>query len=192
MRVLITGGLGSKMSGNNQMPRQRCDAPGLAIGGIPMTARDDTRSALGRFIRSRQPWTPDNWDDGYFDNRGRFRVYRPDFPRAYALGYALRTHVVWWLAHGEPHPEGTDLHHINENRGDDRLENLRVLSHGEHTRLHKPKRMKRCLECGREFYKKKKPQAKFCTYLCYSRYPKSDVTREKMSAGQKRRRAGER
>lgn len=156
-----------------------------------MTRRDDTRSSLGQFLRTRQPWTPEHWDDGYFDNRGRFRVYRPDCPRSFASGYALRAHVVWWLANGEPHPEGTALHHINENRTDDRIENLAVLPHGEHTRLHKPKRMRVCVTCGREFHKPKKPRSKFCTYECYRVAPRSEATLQKMRASQKARRAAE-
>lgn len=107
-----------------------------------------------RFVRARSaPWTPDDWDDGYVDNRGRFRVYRPDYPRAYALGYALRAHVVWWLAHGEVHPQGTNLHHRNENRTDDRIENLEVLSHGEHTRRHSigPPMILTCHRCHNRF-----------------------------------------
>lgn len=92
----------------------------------------------GQFKRiRREPWTPARWNDGYIDNNGRFRVYRPDYPRAYAMGYALRYHVVWWLHHGEPHPEGTNLHHINEDKLDDKLENLECLDHAEHVSLHR-------------------------------------------------------
>ena len=54
-----------------------------------------------------------DWNNGWYDNRERFRVYRPDYPRAYSGGYALRAHIVWWLAHKECHPKGTNLHHKN-------------------------------------------------------------------------------
>lgn len=39
-------------------------------------------------------WDSTRWDDGYVDNRGRFRVKRPDCPRAYANGWALRAHLA--------------------------------------------------------------------------------------------------
>ena len=64
----------------------------------------------GKFVKTAIIWTPETWDMGYVDNRGRFRVYRPDCPRAYASGYALRAHVIWWLKHGEPHTKNHDLH----------------------------------------------------------------------------------
>lgn len=128
------------------------------------------QGADGRFVQQRVPWTPERWDDGYIDNKGRFRVYRPDYPHAYALGYALRAHVVWWLAKGEAHPAGTDLHHDNENKLDDAISNLKLLSHGGHGRLHNPRMMLVCKQCGVEFplpHKKTSKRRRFCKMQCY-------------------------
>lgn len=95
------------------------------------------RDSSGQFKRLREkPWDGTDWNDGYVDNKGRFRVYRPDYPRAYPEGYALRYHVVWWLTTGKVHPKGTNLHHINEIKSDDRFENLQLMGHGEHTIHH--------------------------------------------------------
>ena len=76
------------------------------------------REANGTFKKRLQVWDGSNWDDGWHDNRGRFRVYRPDYPRAFSGGYALRAHVVWWLANGKPHPTGMILHHKNSIKDD--------------------------------------------------------------------------
>ena len=144
------------------------------------------RDNSGRFSRMRKAWTPANWDDGFVDNRGRFRVYRPDCPRAYEDGYALRAHVVWWLANGA-HAEGTNLHHLDSDRLNDRLENLALLDHGAHSRLHNPRRNEKvCPTCGEMFYRQKKPRAKYCSLACYHAMPKSATTRARTSASLQR------
>ena len=152
----------------------------------------------GRFQRQRyKPWTPRTWNDGYEDNRGRFRVYRPDYPNAYFLGYALRAHVVYWLKTGKTHPTGYVLHHKNENRLDDRFINLELMPHGDHTREHKLQRHKfKCLHCRTVFFasgtqvRKRRYEGtvpKFCSRDCFNKFPKSDVTRKRMSRSLRKR-----
>ena len=155
-----------------------------------MTIRN--RESNGRFRRTRTSWTPENWDDGFIDNRGRFRVFRPDCPRSYEGGYALRAHVVWWLATGSVHPLGTNLHHVNEDRLDDRYENLRCLPHGEHSSHHSLSLHKfTCSHCGNEFtrngsevskrlYEGRIP--KFCSQACYHAHPRSPESLEKTAS----------
>ena len=155
-----------------------------------------TRTQKGQFVRTHQVWTPERWDDGYFDNRGRFRIFRPDYPRAYKLGYCLRAHVVWWLAHGEPHPKGTNLHHVNHDRSDDRLENLELIGHADHVRLHQQRlHTFQCRHCGESFTRTGKEVARrksegrtplFCSAACYHAHPKSDESRKKRSESLKR------
>jgi hypothetical protein len=136
----------------------------------------------GSFKRVRtEPWAPDSWDDGYVDNKGRFRVYRPDFPKADKMGYAMRAHVVYWLATGSRHPDGAVLHHKNEDKLDDRLENLQVMTHGDHTRLHHAEtHWFVCAGCGQDFSKTGDEVArrrsegrlpKYCSLRCYHSDP---------------------
>jgi len=127
----------------------------------------------GRFTRQRvEPWSPDDWNDGYTDNRGRFRVYRPDCPRSYESGYALRAHVVWWLETGEPHPKGMELHHIDGSRDNDRIENLEPLSPSEHKIIHSDSRQTfECDDCGVDFVRprwryKGRARPRFCSRAC--------------------------
>lgn len=137
--------------------------------------------------RKRPVWDGSIWDDGYIDSGGRFRVYCPDCPRAYfGQGYALRTHVVWWLEHGECHPSGTVLHHRNENKLDDALDNLEMMPHADHTSLHrsKPGVELICARCG-EFFctpawrvrsrAKRGGMVKFCSNECRCNGPRGDM-----------------
>ncbi len=136
-------------------------------------------SPNGDFARVHDKWTPDRWEDGYIDNRGRWRVYRPDYPRAYHEGYALRAHIVWWLHYGQPHPNGTNLHYINCNKQDDRLENLTIMNHGEHSTMHNAGNTYvelACDNCGKSFKReigrinskeRKAYRGKFCSLQCY-------------------------
>lgn len=142
----------------------------------------------GTFAREVMPWIPDNWDSGYVDSRGRFRVYSPECPRAYSDGWALRAHVVWWMFSGSAHPRGTELHHKDENRLNDRIENLEMLTNSEHQRRHKPLNLILlvCPYCRCEFsrHKSRVRYAKtYCSHDCYSRAERSQETRAKMSAG---------
>ena len=137
------------------------------------------RHSLGQFIRTRVIWTPENWDAGYIDNRNRFRVYRPDCPRAYNGGYAFRAHVVWWLYHNKPHPSNTELHHIDHNRLNDDISNLNVLSRSEHRTTHQEHWVyRRCKHCGKEFrkhfWRTKQSPIRFCSRKCYLSAPRPE------------------
>lgn len=151
----------------------------------------------GKFIQQRKPWTPKKWNDGYIDNSGRFRIYRPDYPRAYGEGYALRAHVVWWMAHGKIHEHGTDLHHRNGTRLDDRLENLTVLPHGKHAALHKtkPRIQFVCRGCGQGFgvvpwrvrqRQKEGARIRYCSLGCYNSQARATSHRNNISFGLQR------
>jgi len=43
-----------------------------------------------------------------------------------------------WEFHNGPIPDGSDIHHINENRTDNSIENLECLPKSEHTRKYLP------------------------------------------------------
>jgi len=157
-----------------------------------MSQRDNR---TGRFVRTLRVWDGSSWDDGWHDNNGRFRVYRPDYPRVYEGGYALRAHVVWWLAHGECHPKGSALHHKNGIVDDDRLENLELIPwSGEHTRLHQCRQgiPVVCVNCEDLFYvpawrvkqrQKEGHEVRFCSQECYHKYPRAETHKRHISEG---------
>ena len=144
--------------------------------------------------RIRKIWDGSNWNDGYLNNKGRFLVWRPDFPNHYHEGYALRYHVLWWLKTGKLVKKGYNLHHINHNKSDDRFENLKLLTQSEHLSYHNKKPSTDvslvCAKCKIKFIVKEHRirgrikegfMTKFCSLKCYHLYPKSNKCREKHS-----------
>jgi len=67
---------------------------------------------------------------------GRIAVYCPDHPKANNMGYVLRARHVMEQRLGRMLSEQEEVHHKNGDKTDDRLENLEILSCGEHARRH--------------------------------------------------------
>ena len=61
--------------------------------------------------------------------------------------------VIWEKVHG-PIPEGMHIHHVNEDRLDNRIENLRLVDPATHSRIHSGHELrdgewwKRCVDCN--------------------------------------------
>ena len=150
----------------------------------------------GRFKRTRNIWTPDNWNDAHPGPKGRMMVYRPDCPRSHKNGYALRSQVVWWLHHGEAHPRNKDLHHHDENKQNDHIENLISLSRSDHQKEHRENFVQlKCENCGIDFeehfwritqrIREGAKTPRFCSSKCYQIFPRSAQHLEKISLGLK-------
>lgn len=109
----------------------------------------------GTFKQKHGLFSLDNFNDGYIDSKGRFRVWCPDHPRAYNEGYILRAIVAYEAYYGVKVTPDMDIHHKNGNKLDDSKNNLEMMSHGEHTMLHNInpnlyiKRI--CENCKKEF-----------------------------------------
>jgi len=108
-------------------------------GTTDITSNHAYESTTGQFIRTRQIWTPEDYNNGHTNNKGRFMVYMPDHPCAYASGYILRSHAVWWITTGEIVEYGYNLHHKNHIKTDDVIGNLELIEHAEHIRQHMKK-----------------------------------------------------
>jgi len=150
-----------------------------------------SRNENGTFSRRNQLWSPENWDLGYMDKDGRFRVYRPDCPRSYSNGYALRAHVVWWLEHGKPHPANSDLHHKDGVKHNDHIENLELLTRSTHRKVHQENWLYFiCDHCKKEFkehaWRTKSRVIRFCSQDCYHAHPRDMKHKNSISNGLKK------
>ncbi len=137
-----------------------------------ITMRDNT----GTFIRTHKRFSLDNFDDGWIDNKGRFRVWLPEHQRAYEGGYILRSRIAYELYHDiEVLPE-YDIHHKNGNKLDDSKKNLEMMSHSKHTSLTNAPRnrdlCRYCNYCGNEFMisrhrLRESGRGRYCSQQCY-------------------------
>lgn len=128
------------------------------------------------------------------ENRYVF-LYKPSHPNARKDGKIKRGRLVMSEHLGRPLKNNEQVHHINGIKSDDRLENLVVLSHKEHSSLHtkggnhpgyKKERIKICPNCGNGFTRKTK-KSHFqrdicCSVECRNKYfTKEKAHRAKLS-----------
>lgn len=99
--------------------------------------------------------------------------------RLYRGRYAYEHHVVWWKKTGEVPPKDFEIHHINGNHRDNRIENLALLHWKEHARIHCEGRQSKvtftCPVCEKEHtlkksvYKTRLHRNKYRKVFCSSR-----------------------
>ena len=153
----------------------------LVTGGA-----EKKRNPNGTFKQTRTPFSLANFNDGYIDNRGRFRVWMPNHHRAYSEGYVLRSIVAYEFYYGIPVPDNMDIHHKDGNRLNDSKKNLMMITHGQHTSLHNELRRRRsdvakiCKHCSEEFiikrWRLKDPsRGQYCSQKCFHKHRKGVV-----------------
>lgn len=76
-----------------------------------------------------------NGKPAVLDGQGYVRIYEPGHPRAAKGGWIFEHRWVVEQALGRHLRRDEHVHHINHVRSDNRIENLEVLSHGEHSRI---------------------------------------------------------
>lgn len=70
-------------------------------------------------------------------NGEKYTLYKEGYYRKTFGNRNLLHRDVWEFYNGTI-PDGWDIHHINENKKDNRIENLECLPKAEHTRLYSP------------------------------------------------------
>lgn len=74
------------------------------------------------------------WDSFTRDTSGRYRAHY--WPDEAAKRVKLYRYQWVWITSNGPIPVGFDIHHANEIKDDDRLENLELKAHADHTAHH--------------------------------------------------------
>lgn len=78
-------------------------------------------------------WKGGKWHHG----KGYIMILVPEHPFANSYGYVMEHRLVMEKYLGRYLvPNVDDVHHINGIKDDNRLENLELMTHGEHTTLH--------------------------------------------------------
>jgi len=149
-----------------------------------LKAENVKRSKNNRFLPVYKTWSLENFNEGYtVKHGGRFWVRLPKHHRANPSGNVLRSIAAYEAYHpGIKVTKEYNIHHKDENRLNDSEENLVMLKHGEHTRLHwkgksrkgqndhlKNGRDLNCEYCGKAFYRApwETNKTNFCSRKCF-------------------------
>ena len=95
--------------------------------------------------------------------------------KLYRGRYAYEHHVVWWEHTSKRIPKGFEVHHINGDHRDNRIDNLKLLTQAQHRAVHGKLQTEQatlvifCGFCDKEFYLLK---SKVKTRLLRSKYDK--------------------
>lgn len=84
---------------------------------------------------------PSHYKGYQYTEKGYIIVHKPDWLTSNKRGYIREHRYVMEQYLGRSLEKHEDVHHLNHIRTDNRLENLVVLSHSEHSRLHIPDRL---------------------------------------------------
>jgi hypothetical protein len=121
------------------------DIPAAEIGQMFRCSASCVRRKLAAFGISkgagnhRPPQGAEHWSwrgGKYRDKKGYVFLRKPDHPQAMKTGYVAEHRMVASDILGKRLHTKDEVHHINGNHGDNRPDNLIVVKHGKHQKLH--------------------------------------------------------
>ena len=139
------------------------------------------RNEKGRFVQREVNRKYDGFSI-YQDKKG--------YEIMYISGREIKLHIYLWEKHFGEKPKGYDIHHINQIKNDNRLENLELLSFSDHQKVHAGWERsdgiwvgKPCKDCKKilplnSFYQRKGLTPSNRCIFCSSIYYKKNITQE--------------
>lgn len=97
---------------------------------------EQARYKHGHNARGKTGENHNNWKGGRKVDRGHIRILKPEHPNHDSQGYVYEHRLVMEKYLGRYLTKDEDVHHINGIKDDNRLENLELLTHAEHTKHH--------------------------------------------------------
>lgn len=125
-------------------------------------------------------------------------VVAPDWYRGkkYRGRYCYEHHLVWEKHTGLPVPDGCIVHHKDENKHNNNINNLQLMEQKTHVAMHAKKGRTvlelRCPSCGKHFIKEKrncfrKKRLMFCSRHCVGKmYSFNRPTEEQIKKAEKK------
>lgn len=95
-----------------------------------------SKMSLSQKRRFKDPHNHPRWKGGCHCHKGYIFIYNPAHPRSNNNGYVKRAIVEVENILGYYLPSYYDVHHNNGIKTDDRLLNLAIMSHSQHSYLH--------------------------------------------------------
>lgn len=96
-----------------------------------------SRKCRAKYMIGHKPF---NWNGGIRKHKGYVYLLKKDHPSGDRDGYVLEHRYVMEQFLGRFLDSKEVIHHKNENRSDNRIENLHLVSsQGEHMKIHNPK-----------------------------------------------------
>jgi hypothetical protein len=108
-----------------------------------------------------------NWKNGITYRSGYRFISQQNHPFANNIGYVREHRLIVEKHLGRFLEPGEIIHHINRNRLDNRLENLKLTNQKSHASFHKPKQNRTCTLC-----KNRHLARGFCKYHYWTEYLK--------------------
>ena len=132
------------------------------------TGRTHFKKGHGMNKGSKNPmWTGGRWarKDGYVF------VLKHGHPMARPSGYVFEHRLVMSEHLKRTLLKNEIVHHINGIRNDNRIENLKLMTHSEHSSLHWNKQIShKCIICSSDFKDSPSRKRKFCSMPCFRSY----------------------